>query len=134
MTPADPALTSESDLRVDPSAPFAKCSPWNPWKSTVTTGDRRTTGPEAPSIVTVSVIAGRDAPRTTGSSRRPEVDRVGARPLIGIDDRLPQRAGPDVVEVRHGEGGQELTVLEQFEGRLPSVSPEPESEAGSLPH
>ena len=58
MTPALPALTSESDLRIDPSEPVANRSPLVPWKFTVTTGEPANDGAVAPSMVTVSVIAG----------------------------------------------------------------------------
>ncbi len=64
VTPAFPALTSESDLRIEPSEPPLNWSPWVPPKSTVTTGAPAKSGAVVPSIETGLVIAGSDVAPT----------------------------------------------------------------------
>ena len=117
VTPAPPALTSDSDRTIDPSEPVAKSkSPRPPWKSTVTTGDPANAGAEVPSIVDpVPVIAGQRPPPHPDRAGDAEVDRVGPRLRIGGDDRLTERPRPDIAQVRHRERRQKLTILQYFQ-------------------
>ena len=121
VTPALPAFTSASDWRLEPSEPELNRSPFVPWKFTVTTGEPANDGAEAPSMVTVLVIAGSDVPADPDRARHGEVDRVGARMLVGRDDRLAERAGPGTVEVRHRERGQELATFQDLDAAQPPL-------------
>ena len=121
VTPALPARTSASDWRLEPSEPLANRSPFEPWKFTVTTGDPANDGAEEPSMVTVLVIAGSEVLADPDRAGDVEVDRVGTRLRVGIDDRLAERAGPGVVQVRHRERGQELPALQDLDAAQPPL-------------
>ena len=65
-------------------------------------------------MVTVSVIAGSDVCpiRIVPATSKSIV--LAPAGLLDCDDRLTERAGSGIVEVRHREGGQQFAVFERL--------------------
>ena len=121
MTPALPAFTSESDLRIDPSAPFVESESLEPRKSTVTTGDPANDGAEEPSIVTVSVIDGSEARPTRIVPATPK--SMVSAPGLSLDWTIARRSepAPEGIEARHRERGQELPAFQDLDAADPRM-------------
>src|SRR4051794_27678018 len=98
VTPALPAFTSETDRKVDPSAPPANFKPLEPWKSIVTRGDPANDGAEEPSIVTVSVSEGSDDRPTRIVPATPK--SMVSAPGASLDWMIAWRREPGPEELR----------------------------------